>query len=387
MKIPMSMLALTLAAAVQADELPVSQSRRLDFPGLEDGRFVLAVDLHTHSVFSDGEVWPSVRVQEAQRDGLYGYAVTEHLEYQPKLRDIPHPDRNRSWEVATQEVQQPEYGPVVAGDPLIVINGAEITREMPPGHCNAVFLSDANALRTDDPYAAFREARRQEAFVFWNHPYWQKQTPDGVARMTPMHERLIKEGLLQGIEVANGADVSPEAFAIAEQHNLTIIGTSDIHGLIDWDYDLAGGAHRTATLVLAKDKTTAAVKAALMAGDTVAVYNETYIGLARNVEPLLRSVLRAQVGAPEKRTTLVPVTLVNSGSLDILLEEIGPEGFFDEAPVIKVPAHGSFTVTVRDVPDPAKLQLRFRMLSSMIGPDRMLEFTVGPGMAAAGSAR
>ena len=194
--------------------------RRLEFAPLADGRQVLAVDLHTHSVFSDGEVWPSIRVQEAQRDGLYGYAPTEHLEYQPHAKDIPHPDRNRSFEIATQEVAAPSSGVAVPGEPLVVIAGAEITRDMPPGHCNAVFLADANKLFGKDPLDAFREARRQGAFTFWNHPYWTDQTPDGVARLTPLHERLIAEGLLQGIEVANMADVSPEAFRIAVQKKI-----------------------------------------------------------------------------------------------------------------------------------------------------------------------
>ena len=44
-----------------------------------------------HSVFSDGSVWPDIRVQEAIRDGLDVIATTEHIEYQPWKDDIPHP--------------------------------------------------------------------------------------------------------------------------------------------------------------------------------------------------------------------------------------------------------------------------------------------------------
>jgi len=32
---------------------------------------------------------------------------------------------------------------------------------------------------------------------------------------------------------------------------LTIIGTSDIHGLIDWQYNVPQGGHRPITLVFA----------------------------------------------------------------------------------------------------------------------------------------
>ena len=41
-----------------------------------------------HSVFSDGSVWPDIRVEEAKKDGLDVIAITEHLEYQPWKDDI-----------------------------------------------------------------------------------------------------------------------------------------------------------------------------------------------------------------------------------------------------------------------------------------------------------
>ena len=33
---------------------------------------------------------------------------------------------------------------------LIVVNGAEITRFLPPGHSNAIFIKDANKLMIED---------------------------------------------------------------------------------------------------------------------------------------------------------------------------------------------------------------------------------------------
>ena len=69
------------------------------FPDVE-GRLTLISDLHTHSVFSDGHVWPNIRVSEAQRNGLDILAITEHLEYQPHISQIPHVDRNTAYEEA-----------------------------------------------------------------------------------------------------------------------------------------------------------------------------------------------------------------------------------------------------------------------------------------------
>ena len=116
---------------------PATEGRAIEFPDTAEYQ-TLVVDLHTHSVFSDGHVWPGIRVGEALRDGLDAIAITEHLEWQPHLADIPHPDRNRSYDIAV--ASKPE------GAELIIIAGSEITRRAPEGHMNAVFVTDANAL-------------------------------------------------------------------------------------------------------------------------------------------------------------------------------------------------------------------------------------------------
>lgn len=380
-----SVLALALAATPAiAHDSDTATARQIAFPKLADGRFVLAVDLHTHSVFSDGNVWPTIRVEEAKRDGLFAMATTEHLEYQPHAADIPHPDRNRSYKLATDAavVKSTSTGP--NAKPLMVINGSEITKGiMPPGHINAVFTTDDNALMPkaglsipDAVREQLKTANAQGAFVFWNHPYWYAQKPDGIATMTPLHQELIKSKLLHGIEVANGADVSDEAFQIALDNNLTILGTSDIHGLIDWDYDFANGAHRTATLVLTVSQTPQALNAALKAGDTVAVYKDTLLGKPKNVEAVVRGTLKLQVGEPLANTKVAPVKITNTSPIDYTLENIGKEGFYSEGHLITVKAGASFTVFATNVQDATKVQFTFRALNTYVAPRQHLEFTL-----------
>ncbi|MBP9234548.1 MAG: PHP domain-containing protein [Hyphomonadaceae bacterium] len=347
----------------------IAASRKISFPKLQDGRSVLAVDLHTHSVFSDGMVWPDVRVEEAKRDGLFAMAVSEHLEYQPKIADIPHPDRNRSYQLASKAAEVKPDATDDNKNALVVINGSEITKvTMPAGHINAVFITDANALKTGDALAQLTAANAQGAFTFWNHPYWHAQTPDGVARMTTVHADFIKRGLLHGIEVANGLDMSDEAFKLALDNNLTILGTSDIHGLIDWEFDLAGGGHRTATLVLTQAETPDGLKAALKAGHTVAIFNDNLIGRKKNVEAVVSSTLKMEVDQPLPRTTVVPVRIINDSPVDYMLENTGPEGAYDEAHVFTVKAGSSFTLLIKNVPDVSKLSLTFKALNTYIAP-------------------
>lgn len=368
--------------AAAHDGAAIARERRITFPKTPDGRSVLAVDLHTHSVFSDGAVWPDVRVEEAKRDGLFAMAVSEHLEYQPHISDIPHPDRNRSYQLASAAAAVRPDSQGVAARPLIVIPGSEITKlVMPPGHINAVFITDANAIRNGEVTTQLQVANAQGAFTFWNHPYWTSQTPNGLATLTPLHAQLIKDKLLHGIEVANGADMSDTAFQIALDNNLAILGTSDVHGLIDWEYDLAGGGHRTATLVLTTAETSDGVKTALKAGNTVAIYNDNLAGKPQNVEAVVRGSLKIDVGTPLPKTTVVPVSVINDSPVDYILENVGPEGFYDEGHVFTVKAGSTFALLLTNVPDPSKLSLTFKVLNTYIAPRQHLQLTLRDGVS------
>jgi hypothetical protein len=352
-------LALTLSL-IAASAPPVgAQGREIEFPDV-GGYRTFAVDLHTHSVFSDGSVWPIIRVQEAERDGLALLAVTEHLEYQPRAADIPNPDRNRAFAVAA------EYAGAEAPG-VIVVNGAEISRDMPPGHCNAVFLSDANALLKDDVMEIFREANRQSAFVFWNHPNWIPQRRNGVARLTDMHRQLIAHGLLHGIEVANEGTYSAEALQIALDHDLAILGVSDVHGLVDWDYDVHGGGHRTVTLVLAEERTAESIREALLANRTAAWKDNELIGREDVLVPLLEAAVTVS-NVRRLRGTVLTVTLSNRSDATFDLLSIGPQRFYDRGAIINLPPHGTADLSVTGE-NASDFELSFAVLNALVAPE------------------
>lgn len=353
-------LSLTSAAAF-------AQQRAIEFPDVPGYR-TLVVDLHTHSVFSDGMVWPDIRVQESVRDGLDVLAVTEHLEYQPKSDDIPHPDRNRSYVLASQHVE------TLSSD-LIVVNGAEVTRRMPPGHVNAVFVTDANALLADDPMDAFREANQQGAFVFWNHPSWSSS--DGVARLTEMHRQLIVAGQMHGIEVANEYIYSSESLEIALEHDLAILGVSDIHGLIDWDYAIHDGAHRTVTLVFAEDRSAESTHSALRANRTVAWMDNSLIGREEVLMPLIQASLTVKSVGRRSNPGLVDVTLSNVSDAAFELRSVGGHRFFDHPSFFRVPPHDDISLALPGVTS-SSLELEFEVMNAITAPEThpLLRLTV-----------
>jgi len=372
------------------------EARYIEFPDTAD-YLTLSVDLHTHSVFSDGHVWPKTRVEEALRDGLDAIAITEHLEWQPHLPDIPHPDRNRAFEIARDAAANTE---------LIVIAGTEITREMPAGHINAVFIDDANlmySLMRETPAStdtdafdadryyyeagewpaeeALAAANAQGAFLFWNHPAWPEQAPDGVTNPNDFHLAAFERGELHGIEVANGPTYSEAAFQVALDHDLALIGVSDVHELIDWDYPPAKSRHRPVTLVLARERSAAAMRDALFDRRTVVWYDNLLIGRAEHLDPLLEASLTLGEARAVPHSETAEVTLVNRSDARFLLENESNLTFQNAPDLVEVPPHEQVTLNVNDARPGDSLPFDFLVHNALVAPKQpaRLAFTVTVG--------
>jgi len=263
------------SATVDAQTATRNEIQIPDIPGY----LTLKCDFHIHTVFSDGNVWPPIRPQEAWTEGLDAIAITDHIEYQPHEDDIPT-NFNRSHELAKP------FGDAVS---LPVIRGAEITRDEPPGHLNAIFLQDINPLDTENYMDAVRAAVEQGGLVFWNHPGWKQPNRKSVWYDT--QEAMSQEGLLQGIEVVNGSTYYPNAHQWCLDKGLTMFGDSDIHNPIGMNYDFAAGEHRTMTLVFARDRSPEAIKQALQNQRTAIYWRNTLIGEEKYLRPIFdRSV-------------------------------------------------------------------------------------------------
>jgi len=325
----------------------------------------VSTDLHIHTVFSDGAVWPSIRVEEARREGLDLIAMTEHLEYQPHAEDIPHPDRNRSFVIASEMLQE--------GENLQVINGSEITREMPPGHINAVFVKDANALLHKDSLSGIKAANQQKAFVFWNHPNWDAHREDGIARLEPFHTFLIENKLLHGIEVVNETTFSEEALQIALDNELTILGTSDIHGLTDWAHRISQGGHRPITFVQVENRTPEALKKALFEGKTVVWYEDLLIGKEMHLKELIEQNL--VFGSPHyaEDKSIMQIEVTNRSAVPLQLEYTGVYSFHQRASIFTVPADSTEKLLVKTKTKKTSIVLPFRILNTVIAPKQSLE--------------
>ncbi|MCB0472424.1 MAG: PHP domain-containing protein [Flavobacteriaceae bacterium] len=362
-KTVLSLIVLLLTVNIYAQEGPHSHrvsQRVIEFPDIP-GYQTLVCDFHQHTVFSDGNVWPSIRVLEALRDGLDAISLTDHLEYQPHKQDIPNPDRNRTYQIALEEAKNHD---------LIVVNGSEITRSMPPGHTNAIFISDANKLLNDDVMKVFKEANDQGAFVFWNHPNWIAQKPDGIAELTDMHRTFIKNKWLHGIEVVNETTYSDEALQIALDNDLTLMGTSDIHGLIDWTFDVPDGGHRPVTLVFAKDRSEAGIKAALFNKQTVVYHNELIIGRDDFLIPLIEASIVISDVKYQGKSTVLSAVIYNNSDVDLLLENLSDYTFHEHGPVLTLKSKEPLTLHIKTREKLDAVDIPFRVLNAIDAPKK-----------------
>ena len=80
MKATLALLASAIFIATSAlAHNPVMQARTaVNIPDVP-GYVTLKCDFHIHTVFSDGYVWPTVRADEAWREGLDAIAITDHI--------------------------------------------------------------------------------------------------------------------------------------------------------------------------------------------------------------------------------------------------------------------------------------------------------------------
>lgn len=264
------------------------QRKIIHLPDLP-GYVTLKCDFHIHTVFSDGNVWPTVRIDEAVRDGLDAIAITDHLEYSPHSDFIPV-DHNAAWKIGEGYARERN---------LILVHGTEITREMPPGHFNALFIKDASLLAKDSVWDVFEEATRQGAFIQWNHPGWKAQQPDGIPRMYDIHKKLIEKGWLNGIEFFNDSEFYPLVFTMCKEYNLVMMGNSDIHDIISERYATPENISRPMTLVFARERSHDSLREALFAGRTMVWFRDTLAGREEFARPFFYGCI--SVGKPYRQ--------------------------------------------------------------------------------------
>jgi 3',5'-nucleoside bisphosphate phosphatase len=258
----------------------------IHFPAIGD-YLVLKGDFHCHTIYSDGQVTPEVRVWEAWRDGLDILNLTDHPEYM----DTAFPaDSGRSF--GRVKALAKELG-------LVLIHSAELTTThsaSPPFSDFIVsFIQDERKMKGDF-YSAIRAAREQGAAVIWAHPgdQWTQEA-----------RRLLEQGWLDGIEIRNaetagsagtsiknGTSFYPQVMDWCLRNNLGLFASSDAHWPIDHYFNFPKGDRRDMTLVLAATRDDAGIKEAIKQRRTIGYFGEMLWGPERWLKAVSEAALR-----------------------------------------------------------------------------------------------
>ena len=202
MRIPLALVALSLAAGTLADR-PVRNP-----PITLGGYRVLAVDFHTHSsMWSDGMLTPWGLVLEAERQGLDALAITAH---------------NETW-----DAHLGRWFSRAAGGPIVLV-GEEIVS--PRFHMIAAGIRETVSF-LQPAAAAMEDVHRQGGVAIAAHPdtdFWEGYDALAMARLDGSEichpSVLVPEFIWR-------EDVQSEYERFAARGSVAAIGSSDFHGL------------------------------------------------------------------------------------------------------------------------------------------------------------
>lgn len=368
---------LCLAAMAQITEKTNRVISVPDIPGFK----TLKCDFHMHTVFSDGHVWPSFRVNEAIRDGLDVISLTEHIDYEG-FPEVVARNYNQSYDIAVEAAKNKN---------LLIIKGLEISPRVPPYHNNALFIKDANILPTDymkdwkkkfvmkdtithdQLLAPFLEAQKQDAFVFYNHPgysWWDKKD---TAIFTSFHKELLERKILKGVEVVNSGVYNILAHRLAMKYNLTMVCNTDEH------YDNApryAKTHRPMTFVFAKEKTPESLKEALLAGRTALYFDDYLIARQREADAFFKAAV--QISTERKLRNGEPILnikLFNNSDIPFNIQA-SADFNIERYPFgqVTLAAHDTTTITLKALwKYPESTPLRMKVLNLITSPDEVYQ--------------
>lgn len=297
--------------------------RKIDIPDI-DGYTTLKVDLHMHTVYSDGDVSPRQRVQEAFVEGLDAIAITDH---QPAFGKPEGWDYDQAYPLALKEA---------AVRDILVIKGMEVSHNQNDiGHINILFIKDCNAYKIPmtfgqkEAHEALVQAQAEGAWITGNHPGW----PDENSELSQFWIDEIEAGRIQGMEVFNAYEFYPLAIDHVRKYGLAFIGASDQHRAINFDYDIPN-VIRPMTLIFAEERSVEAIHDALKARRSVAYANNMLAGDAKWLLKLFKSSLKIE--KLEDRGSKLRVRIFNQSDIDYFLDCGLP------SKQIRIPAHRYF---------------------------------------------
>ena len=347
-----SIVGIAISSVNAQDKIPhrVQSCPKMGSPRTEiilpqvNGYNIYKGDFHTHTMYSDGRVSPKGRVVEAWNDGLDILAITDHYEARSNESDIfkvlaPYNEDGKptkrlyaapylKGEVEKDPGVKADFNAIHqeavsennwAGYNLLLIKGCEFGRNTKDkGHYNALFVKDLNSLYSYNLEDSFRKVREQGGIVIHNHPSYGR--PKGSTDKSEWDEMVYNEGLIKGVEVANGYNFYPRMVRRCIDEKLAMFGNTDEHSFTTYRFG-SRDVFRTMTLVFAKELTEEAVKEAILACRTLVYSGGCVIGEEQLLGDFLNASILCHLTKENKKKGERTYTFTNISSIPYKLRQ------------------------------------------------------------------
>ncbi len=185
----------------------------------------------------------------------------------------------------------------------------------------------------------------------------------------------MQAGLLHGIEVVNSDEFYPRAFQWCLDHNLTLIGNSDVHGSIARDYAMPPANHRPMTWVLATDHSETAIKEALFDRRTVVYWRNWLIGREPHLKTIFDNAVEVSPVVTFTNPQGAPIRFTNTSDIDFELESGTVTERFSVPEAVHIPAGSSVLIPLRKAAGaelPESITVEYRVTNLKIAPETSL---------------
>lgn len=340
----------TYARNSETAGLHCANPRRVPVPDIP-GYHAYKADLHIHTIFSDAQVTPRMRVIEAWMEDLDILAITDH---HPMPRTgYDKGDRNAGFNEAAKEASR--IG-------LKLIKGFEMTGSEPIGHINVLFLNELNDYNLPYPFgpaeadSLLKKAVAEDAYIIGNHPGW----PDQNSTLSDFVAERMEDGTIQGVEVFNNKEFYPMSIDHANRYGLAMLGCTDCHYPTYFLFDQVND-HRDMTIIFAKDDSDASLKEALRAGRTLAWADNTLAGRPELLRTFIHACIKVEFAKVNGST--VYFKLFNTSDIPFVFQNSNPQE------TIRIPAQG-YAECRRNL---ASLQSTFSVVNTYVTSTKHLE--------------
>jgi len=164
---------------------------------------------------------------------------------------------------------------------------------------------------------------------------------------------------------------------IALDNELTMMGTSDVHVLIDWDFNKKEESfHRPITFIMSKNRTIKSIRDALFNGDTFIWYRDLIIGRSNNLKQVIQNnlkVISKGYGFKGRKVEILQLELINKSVAPISLNYIGKYTFHNDYKFIELKPRSSKTIYVKTKKIEETVSLEFEILNYVIAPKTNLK--------------